>query len=233
MWEYTLGVSAALWLGVLTSISPCPLATNIAAISYIGRRVDSPRLVFLSGLLYALGRTLAYVALGALIVTSVLSSPPAARFLQRHMNELLGPVLILVGMLLLGLIRLNIAGMGMSEKMQQRIDALGVFGAFVLGVVFALAFCPVSAGLFFASLMPSVKTGSSLVLPAVFGVGTALPVVFFAVLIAAGAQSVGKAYNVLSKIEWWARHVTGVIFLLTGVYFSLVHIFGLTLQLSL
>jgi cytochrome c-type biogenesis protein len=226
MVEFSLGLFSALWLGVLTSISPCPLATNIAAISYIGRRVGDSRQVFLSGLLYAFGRTLAYLALGALLVASVLSSPQVAMFLREHMGKLLGPILILVGMLLLGLIRFSFGGAGMSDKMQRRVDALGIWGALLLGIVFALSFCPVSAALFFGSLIPlSVKVRSSVALPSVYGIGTALPVVVFAVLIALSAQSVGKAFNKLTQIEWWARRITGVVFLVVGLYYSLRSIF--------
>ncbi len=114
----------------------------------------------------------------------------------------------------------------MSEGLQKRVDAMGVWGALLLGVVFALSFCPTSAALFFGSLVPlSLKVNSSFALPAIYGVGTALPVTVFAVLLATSAQSVGKAYNVLAKIEWWARVLTGWIFILVGIYFSLKYVF--------
>ena len=223
---YVVGVVSALWLGILTSISPCPLATNIAAISYIGRRVGSPRQVLLSGMLYALGMSLAYLALGMLLVASVLSIPQLSLFLQKYMNKLLGPILIVVGMFLLGLIQLNITGPGVSDTMQKRVDALGMWGALVLGILFALTFCPVSAALFFGSLIPlSVKVRSGVALPGVYGIGTALPVLAFAVLIALSAKSVGKAFNAISRIEWWARRVTGVLFLIVGVYYALKYVF--------
>ena len=226
MTEYVVGIGSALWLGILTSISPCPLATNIAAISYIGRKVGNSRQVFLTGLLYTLGRTVAYLALAVVLVASVLSVPQIAMFLQKYMHLVLGPILIIVGMFLLGLIELNMGGKGMGEGLQKRVDAMGIWGALLLGVVFALTFCPTSAALFFGSLVPlSLKVNSSVVLPAVYGVGTALPVMVFAVILATSAQSVGKAYNVLAKIEWWARMLTGVIFVIVGLYFSLKHVF--------
>src|SRR5512135_3453937 len=114
----TLAVVTAVWLGLLTSISPCPLATNIAAISYIGRRVGSPRQVVLSGVLYTFGRALAYALLGALLVASVLSVPQLSMFLQKYMNKLIGPLLVVVGMLLLELIQLNTSGGGMNEGLR-------------------------------------------------------------------------------------------------------------------
>jgi cytochrome c biogenesis protein CcdA len=224
--EFMIGAGSALWLGILTSISPCPLATNIAAISYIGRRMGNSRQVFLTGLLYTLGRTLAYLGLAFVLVASVLSMPQISLFLQKYMHLVLGPILIVVGMFLLQLIQLNTAGGGMSEGLQKRVDAMGIWGALLLGVVFALTFCPTSAALYFGSLIPlSLKVNSSFTLPVIYGIGTALPVMVFAVLLALSAQSVGKAYNVLAKIEWWARIITGWIFVLLGIYFSLKYIF--------
>ncbi|MHB1036547.1 MAG: aromatic aminobenezylarsenical efflux permease ArsG family transporter [Pirellulales bacterium] len=222
-----LGTISALWLGILTSISPCPMATNIAAISFIGRRVGNARQVLLAGLLYTLGRTAVYVVLGMLLAAAVVSSAEVSIPLQKLMNRLLGPILIVVAMFLLDLIQLNFSGSGMSDKMQTRVEAWGVWGAGLLGVVFALSFCPVSAALFFGSLLAlSVECESSLVVPSVYGIGTALPVFVFAVLIALGAQSVGKAFNRLSQIEWWARRITGGVFLAVGIYLSLKYIFG-------
>lgn len=226
MTELILGACSAFWLGILTSISPCPLATNIAAISYIGRKVGDSRQVFLTGLLYTVGRTLTYLGLAFVLVASLLSIPQVSMFLQRSMHLVLGPILIVVGMFLLGLIELNTGGGGLGERLQARVDALGIWGALLLGIVFALTFCPTSAALFFGSLVPlSLKVNSSVTLPVLYGVGTALPVMVFAVLLATSAQSVGKAYNVLARIEWFARILTGWIFVLVGIWFSLKHVF--------
>lgn len=221
-----VGLFSAFWLGVLTSISPCPLATNIAAISYIGRDLGSPRWVFLTGLLYTAGRMVTYLALAALLVTSVLSIPAASNFLQQYMNKLLGPILILVGMFLLGLIQFNFSISLGGGAVVERLQGWGIWGAGLLGMLFALSFCPVSAALFFGSLVPlAVKNSSSIALPSLYGIGTGLPVFAFAVLIAVGAQSVGRAFNRLTQVEKWARTVTGVIFVSVGIYFSLAHIF--------
>jgi cytochrome c biogenesis protein CcdA len=228
MSEFIIAAGSAFWLGILTSISPCPLATNIAAISYIGRRMGNSRQVFLTGVLYTLGRTLAYLGLAFVLVASVLSVPQISLFLQKYMHLFLGPILIIVGMFLLQLIQFNMSGGGMSERLQKRVDAIGIWGALLLGAVFALSFCPVSAALYFGSLIPlALKVNSSVVLPVIYGIGTALPVMVFAVLLARSAQSVGKAYNILAKIEWWARIITGWIFILLGIYFSLKYIFEL------
>ena len=224
--ELWIGAGSALWLGILTAISPCPLATNIAAISYIGRKVGSAGHVLASGLLYTVGRTLVYLALAVVLVASVLSVPQVAQFLQRWMPLVLGPILILVGMVLLGMIEVNFRGGGMSEGMRRRIDALGVWGALPLGAVFALAFCPTSAALFFGSLVPlALRLNSSVTLPLMYGVGTALPVIGFAVLLATSVQAVGKAYQVLARLEWWARVLTGWVFIGIGIYYALRYVY--------
>jgi cytochrome c biogenesis protein CcdA len=226
MGEMVLGIGSALWLGILTSISPCPLATNIAAISFIGRRVESPRAAVITGLLYMVGRSLVYIVIGALLVSSLLSAPAVSHLLQKYMNKLLGPMLILVGMILLELIRFNVPGVGAGEKIGERVQAWGVWGGLALGVVFALSFCPGSAALFFGSLVPlAVKCESSFLLPTLYGAGTALPVFLFAILIVVSARAVGRAFDSITKFEWWARRITGVIFILVGVYFSLTFIF--------
>lgn len=228
MIEVLFGAASALWLGILTSISPCPLATNIAAISYIGRRVGNARHVVATGLLYTAGRTVAYWGLAVVLVASVLSVPKVGQFMQQWMPLLLGPILIVVGMLLLGLIEVSFGGAGMSDSMRRRIDALGIWGALPLGAMFALAFCPTSAALFFGSLLPlAFRIKSSIALPVLYGVGTALPVLVFAVLLAASVQAVSKAYQVLARAEWWARVLTGWIFIGVGIYYSLKYVYQL------
>ncbi len=226
MQELFISALSAVWLGILTSISPCPLATNIAAISYIGKRVQRPMTVFFTGLLYTAGRSIAYLALGVLIVSSVLSTPALARFLQQYMNKILGPVLIISGLFLLEILKLTFPGSGIGSMMQAKADRWGPWGALPLGILFALSFCPVSAALFFGSLIPiALKGGSGVIIPALYGIGTALPVLVFAVLIALGARSLGSVFNKVTLIEKWARRVTGVIFICVGLYFCLVYIF--------
>lgn len=224
----SLAVVSALWLGILTSISPCPLATNIAAVSYVGRRVGSPRAVLLSGGLYTCGRAVAYLVLGAVAVWGLMSMVSMSGFLQGTFHRLLGPMLIAIGLLLLGVFEIALPSVGVSDKLQRRVDRAGVWGAGLLGILFALSFCPLSAGLFFGSLVPlAVDRGSPVVLPLVYGVGTALPVAGFAVLLAAGAGWLGKALDRVQVFERWARRVTAVVFIAVGVYETL----GSTLSL--
>ncbi|MFA5811928.1 MAG: sulfite exporter TauE/SafE family protein, partial [bacterium] len=142
-----VALAGALWLGILTSISPCPLATNIAAVSFIARRCERARNSLLSGLLYALGRTFAYVVIGTLAVLGVLNLPIVSQFLQEYSGKLLGPLLILVGMVLVDLIRFRVPGGSSLARLEEKAATWGHPGAFVLGAIFALAFCPVSAAL--------------------------------------------------------------------------------------
>ena len=223
---FLMAAISALWLGLLTSISPCPLATNIAAVSFIGRDVSRPRVVFLTGLLYSLGRIFAYILLGSLLVTSILSIPQVSYFLQKYMNKLLGPILIIIGMILLDLIQINFGGFVLSGKLQKRINSWGPWGAGFLGIIFALSFCPVSAAFFFGSLVPlSIAHKSVIALPAIYGLGTGLPVFLFASLLAFGTQSLGKVFNKITQLERWSRRLTGAIFILVGIYYSLTYIF--------
>lgn len=251
MVAYALYAGAALYLGILTSISPCPLATNIAAISYVGRKVGDSRSVMAAGFLYTLGRCLLYLGLAALLAATALSIPVVSVFLQKYMHLVLAPVFLLLGMFLVGLITTNLGGASMSEGMQKRVDTMGVWGALLLGILFAVSFCPTSAAWFFGlialimgseagaitallakigiSLPAASLPGGTLVLPFIYGIGTALPVLVVAFLLAYSAKSVGKTYNMLSKIEWWARQLTGWVFILAGVYFALKHVFEVAL----
>lgn len=221
--------ATAVWIGVMTSVSPCPLATNVAAISFVGRRVASPRHVLAGGLLYTLGRAVAYTALGILLVASLVSAPVISIALQKHMNRILGPLLILVGMVLLDLIPLRLPGRGTGAWGRKWAESGGVWAAGALGLVFALSFCPVSAALFFGSLIPlAVKHESPLLLPALYGAGTAVPVLVFAVATALGAKSLGGMFRRIAAAERWARLATGAIFVLVGIHYCLVHIFRVT-----
>ncbi len=217
-----LGAPAtAFWLGLLTSISPCPLAANIAALSYVGREVRSRRRTLLAGLLYTAGRAAAYAALAAILVGGLLSVPQVALFLQAHMNRLLGPILVVVGVLLLGWIRLPSFGGALSDRAGTRLAKAGVLGALPLGAVLALAFCPVSAGLFFGGLIPlALDHRSPLWLPAAYGLGTGLPVVVFALLLTAGVAWAGAAFHRLQTVERWARVVTAVVVIAVGLYYA-------------
>lgn len=217
-----IAVLTALWLGILTSISPCPMATNIAAVSFVGTKVSRPGSVLLAGALYTLGRVLSYLVLGSAAVWSLLSVVETASFLQGPMPRLLGPVLILAGTLMLAAPVLRFGSTRLGSSLHGRTDRWGLGGALVLGAVFALSFCPLSGALFFGSLIPlAAQQQSPLLLPALYGLGTGIPVLVFAGLMAFGARWVGLAFDRLGVIERWARRLTGAVFLAVGVYETL------------
>jgi len=221
-------LGTAVWLGILTSISPCPLASNIAALSYLSKNVQSQSAILVSGLSYTLGRVIAYVGVSALIVTGLLSVFSLAQFLQTWTNRIIGPLLIFLGIILLEWIRIPIPSMGSSERLE-RLARRGSPGAAALGFVFALSFCPISAALFFGSLIPlAASQGSKIIIPSLFGIGTAAPVAVFAVMIAFGARSIGKTYEKISLFAKWAKRVTGVVFLLAGLYYIVTYWFGIS-----
>ena len=222
-------LGSALWLGILTAISPCPLATNIAAISFIGRQLGNEKGVLISGLLYTAGRVVVYIVLGAGITAGLLASGNVSLFLQKYLNEILGPILIILGMVLTGMMGSGLSLTLMSHhKLQKHAEKKGVWAALPIGAVFALSFCPVSAGLFFGGLIPlSINNGSSFILPAIYGVGTALPVIAFSFLIAFGGEYLGKAFNCLTKVEVFVRYGAGILFIAVGIYYCITHIYGL------
>lgn len=226
-WLAALGLAA--WLGILTAVSPCPMATNIAAIGFLGRKVGSPRAVLLAGLLYTLGRSLAYLGVGMVAAWGLTSLPALSQFLQGGFNTVLGPILIVVGMLLTGLIELPWSLSLTGDGLQERVGA-GWWWPLLLGALFALSFCPISAALFFGSLVPlAAKADSAVAVPLVYGIATALPVVVVAAVIAFSAGSLGRAYGAIQRFAWWAQRVTGGIFIVVGIHLSLVYIFGVPL----
>ncbi|MDD5084440.1 MAG: aromatic aminobenezylarsenical efflux permease ArsG family transporter [Candidatus Omnitrophica bacterium] len=225
MMEMLVGFLSALWLGILTSISPCPLATNIAAVSFISKKIAHPKAVLLSGVFYSLGRMIAYAVLALAIIFSLLSVQQSALFLQKYMNKLLGPVLIVAGLFLLDILKFNFSGFSIGQDRQTSLAGAGIGGAFALGIIFALSFCPISAALFFGSLIPlSLNHKFGAILPFVYGIGTGLPVFIFSVMIAMGVKSLSQWFDKVTKIELYARKATGIIFVIVGLYYVWVHI---------
>ena len=217
---------SALWLGILTSISPCPLASNIAAVSFIVKKIEHPLYVFNSGVFYTLGRVIGYTALGVLITSSLLSIPQTSYFLQHYLNKILGPVLIIAGLLLLGVVNMPFLSSSVSVKTAERVKDFGAFGSLLLGVLFALSFCPISAAIFFGSLLPlALKNSSPVVMPSLYGMGTGLPVLGFAVVLAFGVTNLEKVFRQVRVLEYWMKKVTGIVFILVGIYYISAHIF--------
>ena len=220
MTEIIIAFATSFWLGILTSISPCPLATNVAAISFLAKKITHPFFVLLSGIAYTLGRMVTYALLGFILINSIMGIPQVAQFLQKYMGKALGPILIVTGLILLDIIKINFPGLSLSQKHHNKLVEAGAPGAFLLGAVFALAFCPVSAALFFGSLIPlALQSKFGITLPFIYGIGTGLPVLVFAIAIAMGVTSLSRWFNKLTKLEYYMRKATGIIFILVGIYY--------------
>ncbi|MCX7725991.1 MAG: aromatic aminobenezylarsenical efflux permease ArsG family transporter [Chitinispirillaceae bacterium] len=221
----------AIWFGIMTSISPCPLATNIAAISFLGKQVNKPILTLVNGLFYAIGRTIVYIVLGFILVSSSSLAPQISFFLQKNMKYIIGPLLLIIGVILLDIIKITFIDFGtlISQKYYERIAKSGMVGATFLGIIFALAFCPVSAALFFGSTFAlAMQHNSKILLPALYGIGTAAPVILFAFIIAFSVNTVGNIFRKIQTFERLARIISGIIFIIAGLYFifnSLIKIF--------
>lgn len=225
MMEFLIAFGSALWLGILTSISPCPLAANIAAVSFLSKKIAHPAMVFASGLAYTIGRMAAYATLGWIIISSLLGIPQIAQFLQKYMVIALGPFLIITGVFLLEVITLKLPGITLSQKHQNKLVESGALGALALGFLFALAFCPVSAALFFGSLIPlAIHSNAGTLLPFIYGIGTGIPVLIFAVALALGATSMSHWFHRITKLEYYTRRITGIIFILVGLYYVGIYI---------
>ncbi len=228
MTEIFIGFGSALWLGILTSISPCPLASNVAAISFLSKKIAHPFFIFISGLAYTLGRMVSYVILGWIIINSLLSVPQVAQFLQKYMGKAMGPLLIIIGLILLEIITIRLPGVSLSQKHHNKLAESGAPGAFLLGFIFALAFCPISATLFFGSLIPlAINSKSGIVLPFIYGIGTGLPVLVFAVVIALGVTSLSHWFHKITRFEYYTRKITGAVFILVGLYYTGIYILRL------
>ena len=207
---------AAFALGLLTAISPCPLATNITATAYIAKGFKEKRMVIWSGVLYTLGRAVSYVAI-AMIIYFGASTFHIARFFQGNGEKWLGPLLIIIGLIMLNVIPLNFSGGNFLEKFTDRLGKRGIVGAFFLGVIFAMAFCPYSGALYFGMLIPmTLRSSEALSMPLLFAIGTGLPVLLFTYLLAYSMERVGEWFNAIQKVERVVRYGAGVVLCLLG-----------------
>ena len=209
----------ALLLGLMTAISPCPLATNITAIGFISKDIDNHNRVFLNGLFYTLGRAITYTGL-ALIIFLGADQLKFSGFFQRYGEKIIGPLLIIIGLFMLDLIKIKLPGIGRLTSRMENKKKWGYFDAILLGLVFALAFCPYSGVLYFGMLVPlTVASSSGLYLPIVFAIATGIPVIVFAWIIAYTVSGIGSAYNKIKSFELWFRRIISVLFIIVGIYY--------------
>lgn len=209
---------AAFALGLLTAIAPCPLATNITATAFIAKTINSKKKVVLSGLLYTLGRIFSYTLLASIIYFGA-SKFKIAKLFQGNGEKYIGFVLILLGLIMLDVLKFNFIKTGaLTDKLSDKFKTKGLLGSFLLGGLFALAFCPYSGALFFGMLMPiTIKSG--LTIPVIYSIGTGLPVVLFAFVIAFSIEKIGIYFNAISKFEKVMRIIAGIVFILTGLFY--------------
>lgn len=221
--QYNIPLVSAFVLGLMTAISPCPLATNITATAYIAKNIGSRRQVLLSGLLYSLGRGLSYTAIGLILYFGA-SKFHIQRFFSQNGEKFLGPLLIMIGLVMLNVIRLNFSSKtSFEERFSKRFKDKGLLGAFLLGILFALAFCPYSGTLFFGMLIPmTISSTSGLYLPLVFAIGTGIPVILFTYLLAFATHRIGAVYQRIQTVEKYMRFLAGVVFILAGLYYVLI-----------
>lgn len=218
---YNIPLLTAFLLGILTSISPCPLATNITAIAYISKEIKTIKNTLLNGFFYTIGRGFSYTLLAILIYFGF-SSFQISRIFQGWGDKILGPILIIIGLIMFGAIKINFGKGGKKiEKIKMWLAQKGFIGSFLLGMLFALAFCPYSGVLFFGALIPlTLKSVESLLLPPIFALGTGLPVIIFSFLIAFSMQKVGQAFQIVQRVEKAMRYIVASIFFGIGIYYT-------------
>ena len=216
---------AAFALGLLTAISPCPLATNITVTAYIAKSLGNGRKVLISGLLYTLGRMVSYTLLASVIFFGA-NNFSVAKLFQGNADKFIGPAMILIGLILLDVIKLNfLSNARFTETLSEKFKDKGILGSFILGIVFALAFCPYSGALFFAVLIPlTLSATEGLSLPLMFSIGTGLPVILFAFIIAYSIEKVGRYFKAIKQVEKVMRLFSGFVFILTGLYYLNIYL---------
>lgn len=215
-------VISAFILGLMTAISPCPMATNITAIGFIGKDIESRNRVFYNGIIYTLGRTVSYTAIALFLFLGADQFKISGIF-QQHGEKIIGPLLLIIGVFMLGVIKLNFpAFTKVSQRFSNRTNH-NYLDVFLLGVIFALAFCPYSGVLYFGMLVPmTINSASGLYLPAVFAIATGIPVIIFAWFIAYAISGVGSFYNKIKSFEYWFRRVIALLFIGIGAYYIIV-----------
>jgi len=211
-------------LGLMTAISPCPLATNITTIAYISKDIENKRKIFINGLVYTLGRAISYTLIGLILFLGA-SKFEISKFFSSNGEKFLGPLLIIIGILMLDIIKIKLPSFGkLTEKMQSKSKKGSWLSALLLGVVFALAFCPYSGVLYFGMLIPmTISSSSGLYLPVIFAIATGLPVIIIAYLLAFSVSSIGNFYKKIQAFQKWFNRIVALIFILVGLYY--VYIF--------
>jgi cytochrome c-type biogenesis protein len=219
-----VGIIAAFFIGLMMAISPCPLVSNITAIAYASKRIDNSRHTMLVSLTYTLGRMATYVIIASSIVWFGLNTQAIALFLQRYAERMLGPLLIIIGIVMLDVIRIRWIKMNVNiDGIKEKLLKKGLLGSFLLGVILALAFCPFSAVLFFGMLIPlAVSAGDGILIPAVFALATGIPVIIFSYILVRSVSKLGSIMNSIAVFEKYMSKIMAIVFLAAGVYYTII-----------
>lgn len=212
---------AAFFIGLMTAISPCPLATNITAIAYISKKIDNGKHTLITGFVYTLGRMFTYVLLASLIVYIGINVQSVSLFLQKYSERLIGVLLVFIGLIMLNIIKLNfIKSSGKLDKIKERLSEKGYLGSFLLGVIFALAFCPFSAVLFFGMLIPlALQYSDGILIPSVFAFATGLPVILLSFVLVFSVSKLSSIMKKVQLVEKYTRYIVGLTFIIVGLYY--------------
>ena len=215
----------AFLLGLMTAISPCPLATNITATAYLSKDIGNKRRMLFNGVFYTLGRMFTYTALGLIFYFGA-SQFQIAKLLQGVGGMWLGIALVVIGVLMLDVIKLGgFSTSKLTEKLGRKEGKKTYLDAFLLGLLFALAFCPYSGVLYFGGLIPmTIASPSGLLLPPVFAIATGLPVIIIAWIVAYSVGNVGKFFNKMNVFQKWFKRIIATVFIVVGVYYIVINI---------
>jgi len=214
---------SALLFGLIGATAPCQLSTNVAALAFLSRGVSNPSRVWGQTLAFVVGKVTVYLLVGGAVVALGLqisqfsgTAIPVVVFARRA----LGPLLVVVGLFLLGVLKTQFTLGGrfsawLEEKAGRR---QGLIPAYLLGVAFSFTFCPTLFWLFFGLTIPlAIASPGGLLFPGVFAMGTALPVLALAALLTSGVVGVRETVKRFKAADVWIQRVVGGLFILIGI----------------
>ncbi len=217
-------IIAAFFIGIMTAISPCPLATNITAIAYTSKKIGNSKHTFLVGILYTIGRAIVYIGIAAVIVWIGISTFSISLTLQKYGKLLLGPLMLLFGILMLNIFNISFGkSSDKISKLKEILSEKGLIGSLLLGMLFAIAFCPISAVFYFGMLIPlAIQNSDPIIIPSVFAIATGLPVIIFSLILVFSFSKIGNVMKKVQTFEKWMRTIVALIFISVGIYYIFI-----------
>jgi cytochrome c biogenesis protein CcdA len=224
--QLPLPVFTVLLFGLVGALSPCQLTTNLSAIAYVSRRPGEGQ-IWSEALGYTVGKMLVYTLLGGAVIILGFTLQQSAIPIVVITRKIVGPLMIVIGFGLMGLIRLRGSfGERLARWLRAQIPQKGVLGAFLLGTVFSFSFCPTLLWLFFGLMIPlALASTGGWTFPGLFALGTALPLLVFAGLLVSGTDLSSKLTDRLKRYHQNISKVSGGIFILAGVNDTLTYWF--------